>query len=62
MTANLFITAFALLLIFEGIGPLLFPNKWRDLMLNLAKEKPVMIRKIGLILVLTGSILLFLNN
>lgn len=62
MTINLIITAFALMLIFEGLAPLLFPNKWRSFILNLAKEQPNMIRKIGLILVLTGSMLLFLNN
>lgn len=62
MSLDLFLSAFALMLVFEGIGPLLFPNRWRSFILKLASEQPNNIRQIGLVLVIIGCILLFLNN
>lgn len=62
MSLELWLSAFALMLVVEGIGPLLFPNRWRSFILKLAEEKTNNIRQIGFVLVIIGSILLFLNN
>jgi uncharacterized protein YjeT (DUF2065 family) len=54
--------ALAMLLLVEGIGPLLFPNKWRGYLARLAQEPVGSLRQIGM--VLCGAaifILLFLT-
>ena len=62
MDFTLMMSAFALMLIFEGIGPFLFPKRWRSFILKLAEEKPNTIRQIGLSLLVVGSILLISLN
>ena len=62
MTLEVILTAFALMLILEGLGPLLFPNRWRSFMLSLAKEKISSIRQIGVALVVIGSLLLLFQT
>ncbi|KGK01062.1 DUF2065 domain-containing protein [Thalassotalea sp. ND16A] len=62
MSVEIMLSAFALMLIMEGVGPLLFPNKWQNFMLKLAKEKPNTIRQIGGVIFIFGFILLFFNN
>lgn len=49
----------AMLLIVEGIGPLLFPNKWRVYMQMLSKTGSAQLRQIGGTLVVMGVISLF---
>ncbi|OUS27755.1 DUF2065 domain-containing protein [Thalassotalea sp. 42_200_T64] len=62
MSLETMLSAFALMLIMEGVGPLLFPNKWQNFMLKLAKEKPNTIRQIGGAIFIFGFILLFFIN
>ncbi|WP_371187773.1 DUF2065 domain-containing protein [Thalassotalea maritima] len=62
MTVDIIISALALMLIFEGLGPLLFPNRWRNFMLQIANEKPNSIRQIGAVLVAIGAIIWLLNT
>ena len=52
------ITAIALVLILEGIGPLLFPNKWIAYMQKLASEGADNLRVVGAMLVITGVLTL----
>lgn len=47
--------AFALLLIVEGLGPLLFPNRWQAYLRKLATEPAQNLRQLGLVLVLAGG-------
>ena len=51
--------AFALVLIIEGIGPLLFPNKWRNYLLQISQQPSNHLRQIGGALVIIGALLLF---
>mgnify|MGYP001022728059 CR=1 FL=1 len=39
--------ALALVLIIEGIGPLLFPNKWRNYLLQISQQPSNQLRQIG---------------
>jgi len=52
------LTAFALLLILEGLLPLLAPRAWIRYVLEAAKLGPQALRIIGIILVLTGAVML----
>lgn len=51
--------AFALVLIIEGIGPMLFPNRWRHYIAQLGRLPINQLRQIGAILVTVGIVLLF---
>ncbi|MGQ8365008.1 DUF2065 domain-containing protein [Glaciecola sp. 1036] len=52
--------AFSLVIIIEGLGPLLIPNKWRAYMLQLSQLPSEQIQRLGGALVLIGTISLFL--
>ncbi len=52
------LTAFALLLIIEGLLPMLAPQLWQRAMQELSAYKPQIIRIGGVISMLAGAILL----
>ena len=55
-------TAFALLLIIEGLLPMLAPQMWQKVMQDLSHGNPKIIRIGGIISMLAGAVLLqFLN-
>jgi len=51
--------ALAIVLIVEGIGPLLFPTRWRLYLLQVSQQPTNQLRQIGGILVVIGLISLF---
>ncbi|MER2493831.1 DUF2065 domain-containing protein [Catenovulum sediminis] len=51
----------ALFLILEGIGPFLFPNKWKRYLIQMATLPANQLRVIGGGLLLVGTIILWLN-
>jgi uncharacterized protein YjeT (DUF2065 family) len=52
------LTAFALLLIIEGLLPMVAPQLWQKAMAELSKNPPRVIRIGGIISMLAGAILL----
>ncbi|EGM68755.1 DUF2065 domain-containing protein [Shewanella sp. HN-41] len=60
MTFQLFMLAIALVLILEGIGPLLFPNKWRRYLNELSNQNQQVLRRIGGALVTAGAVILII--
>ena len=52
-------TALGLVLIIEGLGPMLFPNKWRSYLQKIAEQPTAQMQKLGGILVTAGVLLLF---
>ncbi len=52
------LTAFALLLIIEGLMPMIAPRMWQQVMQELAAVNPRNIRVGGIISMLAGAILL----
>jgi uncharacterized protein YjeT (DUF2065 family) len=54
------LAAFALVLVFEGIMPFLYPGKWRNLVATLAQVSDRSLRMMGLISMLIGVGLLYL--
>ncbi len=51
--------AFALMLIFEGVLPFLYPSKWREVLRGVAASPDGMVRGIGLGTMLTGLLILY---
>ncbi|MCH1929429.1 DUF2065 domain-containing protein [Shewanella sp. A25] len=52
--------ALALMLILEGVGPLLFPNKWRRYLNELSNQNQQVLRRIGGSLVTAGLVILII--
>ena len=61
MTETL-LTAFALMLVIEGVLPFLVPTLWRDTFRRLTELTDGQIRFIGLTSMLTGLLLLFVAH
>ncbi len=51
--------AFGIVLILEGIGPLITPCRWRAMMLAIAKQEDNQLRRIGGCLVVAGVITVY---
>ena len=51
--------AFALVFIIEGIGPMLFPNKWQNYIRQVAEQPTNQLRSMGGALVTIGIVSLF---
>jgi len=54
------LTAFALMLVIEGVLPFLVPGVWRDTFRRLTEMSDGQIRFIGLTSMLTGLLLLYI--
>ena len=53
-----FLTALGLMLVLEGLMPFLFPASWRVALIRLAQFQDGQIRTIGLLLMLSGLVLI----
>ncbi len=51
--------ALGLVLIVEGLGPLLAPNGWRNMIKQLSDQEDNQLRRIGGCLVVTGGVIAY---
>jgi uncharacterized protein len=58
MTDTIWI-ALALVLVLEGIGPLLFPNRWQNYIRQLSAMPSNQLRQVGGVLVIVGVLCIF---
>ena len=54
------LTGIGLLLLFEGLGPLLMPKGWQQMLRLLGDQPPEQLRRIGGSLVVAGSVILWM--
>ncbi|MBL4822591.1 MAG: DUF2065 domain-containing protein [Colwellia sp.] len=54
--------ACGLVLVIEGLGPALFPNKWRTYLVKLTEQPITDIRNIGLCVLFLGIIVIWLSQ
>ncbi|OBT16386.1 DUF2065 domain-containing protein [Vibrio sp. UCD-FRSSP16_10] len=52
--------ALGLVLILEGLGPLLAPNAWRNMMQQMSQQPDNQLRRIGGCLVVAGAVITFM--
>lgn len=50
-----------LLLLFEGLGPLLMPRLWQQVLSQLAQQPPESLRRLGGCLVVSGAVILWMT-
>ncbi|MGO1190380.1 MULTISPECIES: DUF2065 domain-containing protein [Vibrio] len=55
------IIAVGLLLIFEGMGPALFPKAWRNMIVQIGQQPDSQLKKMGRGLIIVGAILVFIS-
>jgi uncharacterized protein YjeT (DUF2065 family) len=60
--SKMLLTAFALVLVIEGILPFLIPNLWREAFRRLTEMSDGQVRFIGLTSMVAGVLLLYLVN
>ena len=58
MQVDTLLMALGLMLLFEGLLPLLLPQQWREMFLRISRLRDGQIRFFGLIAVLVGGFLL----
>lgn len=58
LTLDTLLVAIAIAFIIEGFFPAFFPNKWRNYIAKLAQEPVSNIRRIGLMVMLSGVVML----
>lgn len=51
--------AIGLVLLFEGIGPFLFPGGWRKMVAQLSEQPDLQLRRIGGCLVVAGLVIMY---
>jgi len=54
--------AFCLLLVIEGIIPFLYPQRWRQLVAQLAQISDISLRMVGFISMIAGTALLLISR
>ncbi|BDM65823.1 hypothetical protein NFHSH190041_32750 [Shewanella sp. NFH-SH190041] len=58
MSFEVWMLALGIVLLLEGCGPLIFPEKWQAYLQELSRAQPNMLRRIGGALVTAGVVLL----
>ena len=56
---SILLSAFAVMLVFEGLLPLLAPNAWREMFRRIIEFNDGQIRFVGLLSMLSGLVLLY---
>ncbi|SIO26212.1 DUF2065 domain-containing protein [Salinivibrio sp. ES.052] len=56
---NILWGALALVLVVEGLGPMLFPKQWRQMVTELSQQPDSQLRRIGGCLVVIGGVLAY---
>ena len=59
MTSSIWL-AIGLVLIAEGVGPLIAPNGWRNMVAQLSRQSNNDLRRIGGCLVVAGAVIAFM--
>lgn len=52
--------ALGLVLVLEGLGPLLAPNAWKQMMAQLSQQPDNQLRRLGGCLVVAGAVIAFM--
>ncbi|WP_076415844.1 DUF2065 domain-containing protein [Shewanella sp. UCD-KL12] len=60
MSLQLIMLALGIVLIIEGIGPLLFPNRWRAYLKEISNQNQQLLQRLGGALVTAGIVLLII--
>ncbi|MFQ6371587.1 DUF2065 family protein [Shewanella sp. YIC-542] len=60
MSWHVGLTALGMVLLLEGLGPLLFPNRWRQYLQQIASMPAATLQRIGAALVLLGAMVLII--
>ncbi len=60
MSQSIWLTI-GLVLIVEGLGPLIAPNGWRNMVAQLSQQPDAQLRRIGGCLVVAGAVIAFMT-
>ncbi|EDQ01939.1 conserved protein of unknown function [Shewanella benthica] len=60
MSLQLIMLALGIVLVIEGIGPLLFPNRWKAYLKDISNQNQQLLQRLGGGLVTAGIVLLII--
>jgi uncharacterized protein len=60
--SGVFLTAFGLMLVFEGLLPFIAPKAWRETFKRMTELKDGQLRFVGLFSIVGGLLLMFLSK
>ncbi|NKF49455.1 DUF2065 domain-containing protein [Shewanella sp. WXL01] len=60
MSFETIMVAIAMVLILEGIGPMIFPEQWKNYLLEISKQNQNVLRRLGGSLFTAGVVLLII--
>ncbi|WOT04668.1 DUF2065 domain-containing protein [Shewanella youngdeokensis] len=60
MSLQLIMLAIGLMLVIEGIGPFLFPNRWRAFLKEISNQNQRLLQRVGGSLIIVGVIILII--
>ena len=60
MTFATIMLAIGLVLVFEGLAPLLIPRAWKKLLVSISEQSPQSLQRVGGCLVTSGVVLLII--
>ncbi|MBL4814395.1 DUF2065 domain-containing protein [Shewanella sp.] len=60
MSLQLIMLALGIVLVIEGIGPLLFPNRWKAYLKDISNQNQQLLQRLGGGLVTSGIVLLII--
>ncbi|MBW8182672.1 DUF2065 domain-containing protein [Shewanella nanhaiensis] len=60
MSLQLIMLALGIVLIIEGIGPFLFPNRWKAYLKEISNQNQQLLQRLGGALVTSGVVLLII--
>ena len=55
-----FLMALCLMMVLEGLGPLLFPSRWQKIMREIVSKDVASIRRLGMVSIVLGCLSLLL--
>lgn len=55
-----FLMALCLMMVLEGLGPLLFPSRWQKIMREIVSKDVASIRRLGMVSVVLGCLSLLM--
>ncbi|USD37090.1 MULTISPECIES: DUF2065 domain-containing protein [Ferrimonas] len=60
MSTQSWLIALGMVLVLEGIGPMLLPEQWRKMVTEMSRQPDQLLRRLGGVLVTIGGVILYI--
>ncbi|SDI68606.1 hypothetical protein SAMN04488540_102414 [Ferrimonas sediminum] len=60
MSIQTWLIALGMVLVLEGIGPMMLPKQWRSMVTEMSRQPDHLLRRLGGVLVTIGGVILYI--